>query len=233
MTIQTQITLIKGDGTYPPPKTRRIYPTNSLLWKCYLKSFIIWSAAMGAIILIFMFFNFVADFDNEFVFFRDPEFQLLIVTVAFVCSLIVMPVVLVLLTLYVRNMEFIVHGDEVIVKKGIINKTVKYCPFRTITNISTHVGVFDRLFKIGCINIQTAGSGGMTGAPEEKLEGLKVYSEIREYIVLQLRYFTHTPTALPKHDLDEPKGLFQKNILTELKEIKKEFKKIKRSDVNE
>lgn len=233
MTIQSQITLIKGDGTYPHPTTRRIFPTRALYWKYYLKTFLVWFTALGAIIMMVLFFDFVASFDNEFVIFSDPEFQFLVLFLAFACSLILMPIVLVSLTLYIRNMEFIVHGDEIIVKKGFINKTVKYCPFRTITNVSTNVGVFDRLFEIGCINIQTAGAGGMTRTPEEKLEGLKVYGEIREYIVLQLRHFTHSPTISTEHDFDGSKDLFHNNILVELKEIKKEFMKKKRSDLNE
>ena len=92
------------------------------------------------------------------------------------------------MVLYIRNLEFIVHGDEIIVKKGFFHKTIKYCPFRTITNISTQVGVFDRIFEIGCINIQTSGASGMSGGkPEEKLEGLRVYQEVREFIISQIR----------------------------------------------
>ncbi|MHA1975444.1 MAG: PH domain-containing protein [Candidatus Hodarchaeales archaeon] len=231
MTIQTQITLIKGDGIYPLPETRRIFPTRALLWKYYLKSILIWLTVIVALFLSLAFLSFMGSFDNEFLFISDPEFQLLVLTFAFVCSLVIIPIVLILQTYYIRNMEFIVHGDEIIVKKGLINKTVKYCPFRTITNISTNVGVFDRLFKIGCIDIETAGGGGMTGAPEEKLEGLRVYGEIREYIIHQLRQFTRSPVSTS--ELGYKEESFQKNILFELKEIKKEFVRIKKSDLNE
>jgi uncharacterized membrane protein YdbT with pleckstrin-like domain len=227
MTIQTPITLIKGNGIYPTPKSRRILPTKALLWKYYLKDFILGFIAMGVLYLMIVFFSFVSSFDDEFVIFKDPEFQLFMFTLVFVCLLIILPVIMLCQLLYIRNMEFIVHGDEIIVKKGLFNKTVKYCPFRTVTNISTNVGVFDRLFKIGCIEIETAGTGGMTNAPEEKLEGLKVFGEIREYIVLQLRNFTHPPDKLVKQEYEGGKESFQNNILFELQEIKKEFSKKK------
>ena len=109
MTIQTQITLIKGDGTYPAPETRRILPTRALLWKYYLKTILIWLIVIAAHFLAIIFFSFVARFDSEFVFFTDPEFQLLVLTFTFVCSLVIIPVVLILHTFYIRNMQFIVH----------------------------------------------------------------------------------------------------------------------------
>ncbi len=233
MTLQTQITLIKGDGTFSPPKTRRILPTRALLWKYYLKTFIVWVIIIGALVLTILIFSFVSSFDNEFEFIHDPEVQFFIIIIAFIGSILIIPIVLLLLTFYVRNMEFVVHGDEIIVKKGLFNKTVKYCPFRTITNISTHVGVFDRLFQIGCINIQTAGGGGMASGPEEKMEGLLVYGEIREYIISQLRHFTHKPGNSSESSLKEINESFQTNILFELNEIKKEFLKIKESDLYE
>ncbi|NIV68274.1 PH domain-containing protein, partial [Candidatus Bathyarchaeota archaeon] len=63
-------------------------------------------------------------------------------------------------------------------------------PFRTITNIASRVGVFDRLFRIGTVEIQTAGySGGPTGqgGPEEKLEGIKFYQELAQFVLRELR----------------------------------------------
>jgi hypothetical protein len=124
-------------------------------------------------------------------------------------------------------MEFIVHGDEVVVKKGLFNKTIKYCPFRTVTNISTTAGPLDRLFGIGCVNIETAGKSKAATGPEEKLEGLVLYHEIRDYILTQLR--TYGPSkgrgviSVASKDLQ----MLQKETLSELKEIKQILRKIK------
>ena len=44
------ITVVKGDGVYPPPRIRRIYPDNALLWKFILEAFIIWLFALSALL---------------------------------------------------------------------------------------------------------------------------------------------------------------------------------------
>jgi membrane protein YdbS with pleckstrin-like domain len=117
--------------------------------------------------------------------------------------------------LYIRSIEYSVISKaglvmpEIYVKKGLINITRKHVPFRTITNISSRAGPVDRLFGIGTVEIQTAGysggPGGQTG-PEEKLEGITFYEEVRDFILQELRrfrdpYVTGTEVVLPR---DEP-----------------------------
>jgi len=98
--------------------------------------------------------------------------------------------------IYVRSIEYSVTGQsgetlpEIYVKKGIINITRKHVPFRTITNISSRAGPFDRAFGIGTVEIETAGySGPQHRGPEEKLEGIKFYEEVRDFILRELRRF--------------------------------------------
>lgn len=102
------------------------------------------------------------------------------------------------IVVYVRSIEYAVISEagtampEIYVKKGILNITRKHVPFRTITNIASRAGVFDRLFRIGTVEIQTAGySGGPTGqsGPEEKLEGIKFYQELTQFVLRELRRF--------------------------------------------
>ncbi|MQY83019.1 hypothetical protein GH157_04915, partial [archaeon] len=58
----------------------------------------------------------------------------------------------ILLPLYIRSIEYSVIAEsgetmpEIYVKKGIVTVTRKHVPFRTITNISSQAGPFDRLF---------------------------------------------------------------------------------------
>jgi membrane protein YdbS with pleckstrin-like domain len=99
---------------------------------------------------------------------------------------------------YFRSIEYSVLSEsgeasaEIYVRKGVINVTRKHVPFRTITNISSRAGVIDRLFRIGNVEIQTAGySGGPTGqgGPEEKLEGIRFYEELSHFVLRELRRF--------------------------------------------
>lgn len=103
---------------------------------------------------------------------------------------------LVITPIYVRSIEYSVTGEsgetlpEIYVKKGLINITRKHVPFRTITNISSRAGPFDRALGIGTVEIETAGySGPQHQGPEEKLEGIKFYEEVRDFILRELRRF--------------------------------------------
>ena len=69
--------------------------------------------------------------------------------------------------IYLRAFEYSVIArsgqtmPEIYTKKGLINITRKHVPFRTITNISSRAGIFDRMFGIGTVEIETAGSSGV------------------------------------------------------------------------
>lgn len=89
---------------------------------------------------------------------------------------------------YYRSLRYEIHEDEVIVYAGIITKSVKHVPFRTVTNIEIKRGPVDRLFSIGTLNIQTAGMSGQSGV-EEKLVGLPNYQAIYEQVAATLRRF--------------------------------------------
>ncbi|MGD2201666.1 MAG: PH domain-containing protein [Candidatus Bathyarchaeota archaeon] len=97
---------------------------------------------------------------------------------------------------YIRSIEYSVKSEtgetmpEIYVKKGIFTITRKHVPFRTITNITSNAGIFDRLFGVGNVSIETAGySGSSQTGPEEKLEGIVFYEEVRDFILNELRKF--------------------------------------------
>ncbi len=136
---------------------------------------------------------------------------------------------LLLIPLYVNAIEYKVHGDEVVVFKGIINKTEKHVPFRTITNISSRAGPLDRFFGIGCVFIETAGKAGMSAEPEEKIEGIRVYKEVRDFILKELRKFKAPYTTgteiegIPQRTESEGEDPTQARLdvlINEIKEIK-------------
>ena len=59
MTYQPEITLIKGDGTFPAPRTRRILPDKALLWKYYFKTFLVWLLCLGALFVFHFLFGII------------------------------------------------------------------------------------------------------------------------------------------------------------------------------
>jgi len=124
---------------------------------------------------------------------------------------------------YCHSLDYEIQDDEVIVNVGIITKTVKHVPYRTVTNITINRGPLDRwIFKIGTLKIQTAGMSGQTGA-EEELVGLQNVQEVYEMVVNELRKFRGgmTPTAADEeNDLSTKPVIFQDEILEELRAIR-------------
>jgi membrane protein YdbS with pleckstrin-like domain len=139
--------------------------------------------------------------------------------------------------IYVSSIEYSVISEsgesmpEIYVKKGIITVTRKHVPFRTITNIASNIGPFDRLFGVGNVSIETAGySGANQAGPEEKLEGIIFYEEVRDFILQELRKFRnpYVTTTEPDGVIEEPvprgPGLDDEILIT-LREIRDLLKK--------
>lgn len=120
---------------------------------------------------------------------------------------------------WINSIEYSVVGEsgeampEIYVKAGIIDVTEKHVPLRTITNVSSRAGPFDRIFGIGNVFIETAGSspiqlGGML-APDIKIEGIRFYHELRDHIVREMRklkgsYATGTEISSKADEFDMP-----------------------------
>jgi membrane protein YdbS with pleckstrin-like domain len=139
-----------------------------------------------------------------------------------------------------KSIEYSVKAEtgetmpEIYVKRGVVTVTRKHVPFRTITNISSKAGVFDRLFNIGSVHIETAGySGTHQAGPEVKLEGVVFYEEVRDFILNELRkfkapYVTGTE-VVPRIEEAVPRteGLDDEILIT-LREIRDILKKQKK-----
>lgn len=147
---------------------------------------------------------------------------------------------LIVYPIYIQSFEYSVvakSGEtmpEIYVKKGLINITRKHVPFRTITNIQSVAGPFDRLFGIGSIEVETAGgSGSALSSAEEKLEGLTFYEEVRDFILMELRkfkdpYVTGTEVVHPEEDpMPRVEDSLEDEILLVLREIRDLLKKDK------
>ncbi|MFB0504440.1 MAG: PH domain-containing protein [Candidatus Bathyarchaeia archaeon] len=113
-----------------------------------------------------------------------------------VLNLIWLVPVLVYIPLYFGSIEYSVKSEsgetmpEIYVKQGVVTVTRKHVPFRTITNVSSKAGPFDRLFGIGSVHVETAGySGSHQTGPEIRLDGIVFYEEIRDFILNELRKF--------------------------------------------
>ncbi|MFW9855377.1 MAG: PH domain-containing protein [Candidatus Thorarchaeota archaeon] len=214
------VKIIHGEGTIPH-QIKKIYPSNILYIKYAVSTLLIWGV-LGA---VFAFFSFLIGLDTTI----PQDFAEVWWGIFWVVGLVVFVPALILSYFYVQTMEFIVHGDEIIVAKGIFNRTIKYCPFRTVTNISSRAGPLDRIFGIGNIHVQTAGKSGAQGGPEEKLEGLPLYREIRDYIIKELRaYDASSKSGKLEPTISEDQDVIYKEYLNEIRELKEIIRTKKR-----
>lgn len=143
------------------------------------------------------------------------------VIVAIVINLLWIVPTLALIPPYYRSLRYEIHDEEVIVYVGIITRSVKHVPFRTVTNLLVSRGPFDRIFGLGTLHIQTAGMSGKTGA-EESLVGLANVQEVYEQVGSALRRYRSAmaPTQAEEEALPAS-GVTLTAILDELRAIRK------------
>lgn len=139
--------------------------------------------------------------------------------------------VLALTPAYFNSIEYSVKADsgssmpEIYQKEGIITITRRHVPFRTITNISSKAGPFDRLFNVGSVLIETAGNSAPQKSPEITMHGIVFYEEVRDFILKELRRYkepyavgteVNTPIAKPTLKMASDDG----EMLATLREIR-------------
>ncbi|MHA2352033.1 MAG: PH domain-containing protein [Candidatus Thorarchaeota archaeon] len=145
--------------------------------------------------------------------------------------------------IYVKRIDYSLaswEGEvspEIYVRKGIIQITQRHVPFRTVTNLRTRRGIFDRLFGIGTIQIETAAKsysaqgGGLIalilqklmrgGTAAENIEGVKFHEELRNFILRELRGFGLAP--LPSEGIGkvgQRKRIFNYRTLAAFQEVR-------------
>jgi len=228
---------------------RVFHPDNAFLYKKWLRVFIV------------LFFIWIAFF-IFFVLATNPVFVIDIMDIAFWTEIlftigwetislyywivggIVFVLWMIYTYIYVKRIDYSLASwkgqvsPEIYVRKGIIQITQRHVPFRTVTNLRTRRGVFDRLFGIGTVQIETAAKssthaqgGGLIalilqklmrgGTGAENIEGVKFHEELRNFILRELRGFGRTP--LPSEGIEKArqrKRIFNHRTLAAFQEVR-------------
>ena len=170
-------------------QTRTFKPSPKYLGKLRLNITVVALLILACGILL----GWLMSFDREI---GASGFRIVVVATAIMDAIWWVPAML-LTGPYYRSLSYEIQDDEVIVHVGILTKSVKHVPYRTVTNLTVKRDILDRwLFGLGTLNIQTAGMSGQTGA-EERLVGLTNVQEVYEMVVTELRRFRGgmAPTA--------------------------------------
>jgi membrane protein YdbS with pleckstrin-like domain len=214
-------------------------PSKKYIQKLWLKliesAFLIWIGCIAGTWCIARFLSIVEP--KKYVFDKILETWLSPVTLwGLMLNILWLLPALIFIPRYVATIEYSVRAEsgeampEIYVKKGLFTVTVKHVPFRTITNIASKSGVLDRLFGIGSVHIETAGNSPEERGPEEILEGIVFYEEVRDYILAELRkfrspYVIGTEVCYPDDVVRSHVTDTNKEILETLKQIKELFEK--------
>jgi membrane protein YdbS with pleckstrin-like domain len=227
---------------------RVFHPNNAFLYKKWLRVFFIMVLIWTAMFVFFALANdpvFIADI-SEVAIWAEILFDLGWENINLYYWLIASSIFglwMIYTYIYVRRIDYSLtswEGDvspEIYVRKGIIQITQRHVPFRTITYVKTRRGVFDRLFGIGTIQIETAAksytaqAGGLIaiilqklmrgGTAEENIEGVKFHEELRDFILRELRGFGRVP--LPSETIGQSgrrKRIFNRSTLEAFQEIR-------------
>lgn len=130
--------------------------------------------------------------------------------------------------IWIKNLNYMVYEDRIIINKGILTKTQQNIPFRAVTDFAFERTLYDRVLGIGSIKIQTAGQSTTPSGYEGKISGLLEYekwnSDLREKIK-QL----HTTSVSNKNIKIEDNDVVEimNEVLNELKIMNKNIKNIK------
>lgn len=164
-------------------------------------------------------FGLIAYADEEFTY-KDWIYYIIIpVTIVLLVGSII---AILFAILYYNSISYEIVEDEVHVNRGIITKTLKIVPYRTITNIEIKRGPYDRVLGIGTIELQTAGFSSNKMGPEERLDGIPrdQLNKVQQLLVSSVRKVRGSPAT--SHDMEGPvsSGDTLDAMLYEIRELK-------------
>ena len=127
---------------------------------------------------------------------------------------------------YYRSLSYEIQDDQVVMRVGLVTKSVKHVPYRTVTNVTVKQDLIDRMLGLGRLEIQTAGISG-TNTAEQSLAGLEDAQQVYELVATQLRQFrgAMAPTAAEEIGAPAESEAILSEILSELRAIRQKMEK--------
>ena len=117
--------------------------------------------------------------------------------------LIIMIILSISLSTYIKNYTFELAESSIIIQHGVFTKTKASIPYIQIQNISIVSGIFDRIFKLYTVKVETAARGGSTSSstiirlqPEGHIPGIKEPNIIEDKINQMINRLSHFPSEL-------------------------------------
>ena len=126
---------------------------------------------------------------------------------------------IILIKLWIKNLQYIIKDNSITVYKGILTKIEKNIPNEKVTDFVLERDLIDRFLGIASIKIQTAGQSTSATGYEAVLSGILDYTKIHQDLKQKL---THNSKAENNTVQNVVSSQSDSAILTEiLNEIKK------------
>jgi putative transcriptional regulator len=127
----------------------------------------------------------------------------LILYIIIIPYLVINIITFISMSMYIRNYSFSVSENNIVINHGVFTKTKATIPYIRIQNVNIVSGVFDRLFKLYTVKIETAGAsrGGSSTSPlqfrpEGYITGIKEPDIIEEKINAMIKKHSQIPVGL-------------------------------------
>ena len=134
---------------------------------------------------------------------------------------------------YIKNFHYKISEDHIVIKHGVFTKIVATIPYSRIQNINIVNGVFDRIFKIFTVKIETAGSSGVAASaqkghirPEGYIPGIKNPEIIEKKIKEMMTKYSAVPSGL-EDKIFKPEELAFDNFISYILSKMREGEKLK------
>ena len=134
---------------------------------------------------------------------------------------------------YIKMFSFEVLENNLVIRHGIFDRVKATIPYSRIQNINITNGVFDRMYKIFTVKIETAGfsgvaSGGQSGRirPEGYIPGLKDPNLIENKIKEHIMKYSGIPSGL-EDKIFKPEELAFDNFISYILSKMREGEKLK------
>lgn len=141
-----------------------------------------------------------------------------------ILGLILVILIQLYLLAYIKTLRYELSSDDLRLESGVFWKRKKVIPFHKITNLNTLQGPFERRFRLGHLNVQTAGHGANTG-PEGKLVGLKDFDRIKEEVMQKVRLVKSEAASIEDRPTERTQQELLKEMLKVLSRIEKNLQK--------
>ncbi len=183
-----------GEDFRPAPEFRKLYYI--YFTPAFIALFLMWTIPMFLLripVLIFMSFMISAS------------------------ALVIFFFILYWIPKYYHSMRYKLTRDEMTWRRGVWFRNTGIVPYNRITNVDITQGPISRSLGIAALKIQTAGySGQTTRTSEIKIEGVREFEEMREFIMELVR--GRKPVAVETYESSDP-------VLGELVKIRRLLEK--------